>query len=207
MTSAPQIRNNAWVGFEGPPPADPAQAHVEGKRFGSPIHTFTGREFWPMDPRAADVDIEDIAHALSMQCRYAGHGLQFYSVGEHSVRVAGWLSFTGEPRSTILQGLLHDATEAYLVDVPRPVKAFLVGYREAEAKVWEAVAQRFDLPLALAPAVHQADNRIIADEMAQNMVKPDPAYNDPLGITLQFWSPKEAEAQFLSTFYKLTEPV
>jgi len=177
-----------------------AKAKVEGSRLGLPIHTFSGHEFWPMDPRASEVHIEDIAHALSMQCRYAGHGLQFYSVAEHSVMVASWLRDVGAPRAAILQGLLHDATEAYLVDVPRPVKAFLPGYKEAEAKVWVAVCRRYNLDLLISPWVHEADNRIIADEMAQNMVRPDPSYDNPLGIDLKFWSPAEAKAAFMMIF-------
>lgn len=52
------------------------------------IQTFTGRQFWPLDPRAEDVDIRDIAHALSMKCRYNGHCREFYSIADHSCRVA-----------------------------------------------------------------------------------------------------------------------
>lgn len=179
-----------------------AKVAVEGARLGSPIHTFTGREFWPMDPRAAEVDIEDIAHALSMQCRYAGHGLQFYSVAEHSVLIACKCSPPNR-----LHALLHDASEAYLVDVPWPVKAFLPGYKEAEARVMASVWDRYGMHHGNPYEVDSLDHNIIADEMAQNMVRPDPAYDNPLGIDLNFWSPKEAKAAFLLMFYELTEVV
>lgn len=185
-----------------------AAAVVEGTRFGDWMQTFTGKQFWPMDPRADEIDIADIAHSLSMQCRYAGHSLRFYSVAEHSTLVAKWILDNGT-RWDALAGLLHDATEAYLVDVPRPVKPFLNGYREAEARMWNAVAQRFwgyefDLP----PIVHEADNRILCDERAQNMAPSQADWNipdNPLGITLQFWSPEQAEAGFLRMFNQLTE--
>lgn len=170
------------------------------ERKGDYISTFTGR-FWPMDPRSYEVRIEDIAHSLAMQCRYAGHGRRFYSVAEHSVRIARWLSLH-EP-VVALCGLLHDATEAYLVDVPRPVKKHLAGYKDAERQIWIEIAERFDLPWELPAIVHEADSRIIADEMYQNLWEVDPGYNNPLGITLEFWPPETAELYFMDTFKKL----
>lgn len=116
------------------------------ERQGDWCQTFTGRQFWPMDPRPEDVCLEDIAHALSLQCRFAGHCREFYSVAEHSVRVSRAVEsvlpdeMAPEPRRLmLLAALLHDASEAYLVDVPRPVKPYLVGYREAESRVMVAV--------------------------------------------------------------------
>src|ERR1017187_10636100 len=77
------------------------------------ITTFSGIHFWPLLPNPADIRIEDIAHALSNQCRFAGHAREFYSVAEHSVRVSQLC-----PPEDALWGLLHDASEAYLTDVP-----------------------------------------------------------------------------------------
>lgn len=194
----------------GDPAGSRAQAHVEGARFGDWMQTFSGAQFWPMDPRASEIDIEDIAHSLSMQCRYAGHCKRFYSVAEHSVHVAAWVG-TVAPKQYALAGLLHDATEAFLVDVPRPVKPFLPGYKEAEARLWDVVAERFfGHAMAIPAIVHEADNRILNDEREQNMSPPPQEWahtGDPLGITLEFWTPEQAEFQFLTTFYKLTEPV
>lgn len=187
--------------FVGEPGASAYLRKDDMPRRGSYISTFTGR-FWPMDPRASEVRIEDIAHSLAMQCRYAGHGRRFYSVAEHSVHVARRLMDCGW--HTALTGLLHDAPEAYLVDVPRPVKRALVGYKVAEEAVWLAIAEAFDLDAYLPTVVHIMDSRIIADEMQQNMHEVDPAYNDPLGIELQFWSPPTAELYFLDMFRKLT---
>lgn len=181
-------------------------------RIGDWIQTFTGRAVYPMDLRPEDIDIHDIAHALSMQCRYAGHCLWFYSVAEHSVLVARAIMAEGYAPIVAMAGLLHDATEAYLTDVPRPVKPFLVGYKEAEDRAWRAIAERYGLsPEGLPIAVKEADNRILFDEKAQNM-GPGPEWSfslDPLGVELKFWTPGQAESEFLAEFdhliYRLGE--
>lgn len=167
------------------------------------IQTYTGRQFWPMDPRSDEIFIEDIAHALSMQCRYAGHCLKFYSVAEHSVLVAQWVFEKTGDDGLALWALLHDAAEAYLVDVPRPVKPYLRGYDVAEARVMKAVCARFGLHVEMPEIVHEADDRILCDERAQNMMKSPHEWNipdDPLGIKLQCWHPQRAEVEFISAF-------
>jgi hypothetical protein len=168
------------------------------------ITTYTGR-FYPFNPKPEDVHIEDIAHSLAMQCRYAGHGKRFYSVAEHSVHLARWCMKFGA--HTALTALLHDATEAYLVDVPRPVKAHLAGYKDAEAAIWNAIGIKFDLDIELPTVMHVADGRICADEMQQNLWEVDPSVGPPLGITLEFWPPEQAELYFLDRFKKLTAAI
>jgi uncharacterized protein len=176
-----------------------------GMRFGDWMQVRSGKKFWPMDPRAAEVDIADIAHSLSMQCRYAGHCLRFYSVAEHSVLISRWLRQNGHDGA--LHGLLHDAPEAYLVDVPRPVKPFLVGYKDAESKVWGAVAESQGISRIIPAIVHEADNRILADERAQNMAPTDDDWGLPegLGVWLEFWTPERARAEFLAEYWLLIE--
>lgn len=203
-------KRDGWLLQSDKSRQDAAQAHVEGARMGDWMQTYSGRQFWPMDPRAEEVEIADIAHSLGMQCRYAGHCINFYSVAEHSVHVARWLLANGHDRVTALQGLLHDAPEAYLVDVPRPVKPFLPGYKEAEARVWTEIAKRFDIPVRLHPAVHEADNRILGDERAQNMARSAAEWADtgpPLDIMIECWRPAEAPGRFIDAFYDLTEVV
>ncbi len=173
------------------------------------MQTFRGGQFWPLDPDPAAIDIVDIAHSLSMQCRYAGHCIRYYSVAEHSVHIANHLRLIGAPVSIQMWGLLHDASEAYLVDVPRPLKPFLPGYREAERRVMAAIALRFALNPSSEPAeVKEADSRILVDEAGQNMADPPEPWNltgSPLGIKLEYWWPELAKEAFLQKFHLLAE--
>lgn len=172
-------------------------------RAGDWIQTFTGKRFYPLDPQPDDFDIRDIAHALSMQCRYAGHCIRFYSVAEHCVLLSRFLEPEG--RLVARWALLHDASEAYILDVPRPLKPFLSNYRDLETGIMDVVARRFALYSEMPPEVKRADNRILADEVAQNLgpLQWDCEPGPRLGVTLQFWSPPEAERAFLEQYQKL----
>jgi 5'-deoxynucleotidase YfbR-like HD superfamily hydrolase len=166
------------------------------------MQTATGRQFWPLDPRPNEVFIEDIAHALAMLGRFGGHCLRFYSVAEHSVL----LSRCAEPRLKFW-ALMHDAAEAYVVDVPRPLKQSLHGYKEAEDAVMRAISVRFNLHLNLPQAIKDLDQRILMDEQLQNMAPAPVPWStaaEPLGVTLQFWSPERARTEFLFEFDRLT---
>lgn len=149
-------------------------------RIGSWLQTFTSRMFWPLDPRAVEVFIEDIAHALACQNRFAGHTVIPYPVGDHSIRVA-WEVFerTGDP-VLALCGLLHDGSEAYCVDVPTPLKPYLTEYKLIEARVMEAIRERFDLPHEFwhHPEVIRADRVLLLTE-ARDLLGPPPA---PWGV-------------------------
>lgn len=172
----------------------------EEERRGDFMQTYTGRQFWPLDPRPEEVDIRDIAHSLSLQCRFAGHCRRFYSVAEHSTLMARWLR--GKHGVEVaLWGLLHDASEAYLVDVPRPVKPHLAGYRAAEDSVMRAICERFGLECEMPSEVHDADNRILGDELV-NLIPMDwhGQHDKPLGVPIMYWSPAEAEEEFMATF-------
>ncbi|RJG47370.1 hypothetical protein D3Y55_21045 [Mesorhizobium sp. DCY119] len=167
------------------------------------MQTYTGKKFWPLDPRADEICIEDIAHSLSLQCRYAGHCHKFYSVAEHSVLMTRWI-VEHYGNKAALWALLHDASEAYLVDVPRPLKRHLRDYKAAEMNVMAAVCETFDLPPVMPAEVHEADTRIIADELANMAPMPwHTKHDDPLGIELQYWPPETAELYFLHTFRML----
>lgn len=167
------------------------------------MQTATGRAFWPLDPRADEIDIEDIAHSLSNMCRYAGHCSEFYSVAQHSVLVS-WLA----PIKDALWGLLHDASEAYLVDVPRPVKPHLPGYREIEDRVMREVCAKFGLPEQMPASIKRLDRAILADE-ARDLMKSPPIdwglTEPPLGIPIAPWTPSHARIAFLSQFKMLTQ--
>ena len=119
------------------------------------IETHGGKEFYFLDPTEDMIDIDDIAHSLSNQCRFSGHTSRFYSVAEHSLNVA--LELFGEPPVIRLQGLLHDASEAYLLDVPSPVKQYLTNYKEMEEKIMRAIFKKYGVPFPMDDMVKEAD--------------------------------------------------
>jgi hypothetical protein len=168
------------------------------------IGTFSGLRFWPLDPDPVKILIADIAHALAHQCRFGGHASKFYSVAEHSVHVSQLCL----PEHA-LWGLLHDASEAYLVDLPRPLKQLpeFAPYREAERQLQRAVAVRFGLPEDQPASVTEADETMLwieahslldsaAVEVIRDM-RPPFEITDPL-------PPVEAERLFLRRFKELT---
>lgn len=106
------------------------------------IQTYTGKKFYPLNPREEDIDIRDIAHALSLEPRWGGATEVPYSVAAHSIAVSQCV-----PDGHRLAALLHDASEAYLRDIPRPLKrsAIFSEYRFAEIKLQEAIERRFDV--------------------------------------------------------------
>lgn len=168
-----------------------------------------GTAFWPLDPVPWEVSIESIAHALGMIVRYCGHVHTFYSVGEHSVHLCRWVHTHGGTAEEQLWALLHDAPESKgLTDIIRPVKPYIVGYKPLETAVMDAVCDRFNLARQMPSIVHEADGRILHDEKAQAMGAAP--YNWSLagvglGIELQFWSPSQAKAEFLSEFWRIVE--
>jgi hypothetical protein len=145
----------------------------EGFRPGDFYGTFTGLSFWPMDPKPEEIAIEDIALALANKPRFQGMTRRFYSVAEHSLRVAAVanaLAFERHlPRALPVgaYALLHDANEAYLPDIPRPVKVFIPGWLAIEARVQAAIHERFLLPpppAEVAEVVDDADDLLLAVE-------------------------------------------
>jgi len=178
------------------------------------IQTFSGRRFWPLDPKPEDVCIEDIAHSLSMLCRYNGHCRSFYSVAEHSIHVQSIMARTpiGQfDRGLQLAALLHDASEAYLADVPRPVKPYLTGYKEAEVKVMAVIHHAFGLrdPREYGPLIKPIDTRILVNEAAMLMpvesIQWHKRFGAPYELTIKLYNPPEGEALFLSTFHSLLD--
>jgi hypothetical protein len=180
---------------------------MEEPRKGDWMQTYTGKVFWPLDPRADEVDIEDIAHSLSLQCRFAGHSLWHYSVAQHSVLVAQSLQVKEYVPAVVVWGLLHDAPEAYVVDLPRPVKNVVQGYREAENRVMEVIAEHFGLSLPIPDAVHLADNEALATEKRDVMVPCKrewaPLPKPWLINRIAAWQPREAERAFLEMATRL----
>lgn len=168
------------------------------------IQTYTGKQFWPLNPSVNDIDIEDIAHALSNQCRFAGHCEKFYSVAQHSVLVSHFCD-----ADDALWGLLHDASEAYLVDMCRPVKRcdVMQGYRDAEKRLMRAICVRFGLPIEEPLSVGRADNALLRAEQ-RDLMKPAPVeWSDnregAIEHRIYAWEPVLAKAHFLARFNEL----
>jgi hypothetical protein len=171
------------------------------------IQTYSGKRFYPLAPRPEDISILDIAHALSMKCRYAGHCKQFYSVAQHSVLVARYAS-----QEDCLRALLHDAHEAYspFGDMPRPVKqaiandALGAAVRCVDDNIDRAVAAKFNLPFPIKnKAIDILDTRILHDEREAIMVPTNEVWDvpfEPLGVEIQPWKPEIARAKFLDMF-------
>jgi hypothetical protein len=173
------------------------------------IQTYTAKQFFPLEPRIEDVDIHDIAHALSLLCRYGGHCEEFYSVAQHCVLVS-----YAVPESFALEGLMHDAAEAYLIDIPRPIKhsGLIEGYRAAEDKleltIWMRYGLRVDLlPLDQSGVIKMADRHVMRTEQRDLMKPPPVEWKDDragaLPDRIETWPWRTAERKFLDRFNEL----
>jgi 5'-nucleotidase len=175
-------------------------------RASSCIHTYTGRFVNPLDLQVEDVDIADIAHALANQCRFSGHVKEFFSVAQHSVIC----SFIVEPGFE-LAALLHDAQEAYLQDMARPLKIdphFGQAYRGAEKRAEKVIAEVFGTPYPMPPEVKWADNTCLVTEARDLMHgtddwSPELRTYEPLPDPIVSWSPKKARTKFLERYLAL----
>ncbi|MGE0445656.1 MAG: phosphohydrolase [Vicinamibacterales bacterium] len=172
------------------------------------LQTISGHAFSPLAPTVADIRLEDIAHALAHLCRFGGHVRTFYSVAQHAVLVSHVV-----PPDLALWGLLHDASEAYLVDLPTPVKATaaLAGYRGVEALLQRTVYQAFGLVGEEPDALHVADEQLLLLEAgallhpaaAARLLAAAPADLALPPIAINPVDPARAKAGFLRRFYTL----
>jgi hypothetical protein len=179
---------------------------------GNWMQTHTGQRFYPLDPRPDEIHPADVARALSMTCRFGGHVRRFYSVAEHCVLMArtAMLTHPGD-RFLALHMLLHDATEAYVGDMVRPLKRAIPHYEAIEHALWQVVMHRFDLydEYRTRPLVKEYDNRILLDERdsicnpANELWGPEFATLQPLGVRVDGWAPVVAEENYLETLAEL----
>lgn len=169
------------------------------------IQTYTGRVFFPLDPRVADIEPIDIIWALSHANRFLGHTKRPYSVAEHCCRVHDLVTAKA-PRQlhTRLAALLHDGEEAYLCDLPTPIKRSVVGYAEAETRVSAVIFEAFDIRPGLVDwsAIRYADLTLLATEK-RYLMAPTPrswiALPQPLDLPWwdrMGWSPQRARWAF-----------
>lgn len=176
-------------------------------RKGTWMQTRSGTSFYPLDPRASEVSIFDVAHGLSHACRYGGHVRRFYSVAEHCVLVA--MHVAPEHRC---EALLHDASEAYIGDMVRPLKHTpeMTPFREAEDLIQAAVFEAFGVRSTAEShaAVKVIDDRILVDEINELMARPS-AYLErmretkALNIPITGLPPGVAKRVFLDMFADL----
>lgn len=176
----------------------------------STMNTYTGRKFDPMTIRPENIDGRDIAHALSMICRGNGHLRRFYSVAQHSLNCAGEAEARRLGQRIVLACLLHDASEAYIADIIRPVKEHLVNYLEIEDKIMEAVFSRFGLD-DLSQEEHAAWKRI-DDELLEtelHVLLPGEEERRPVPLAaepdLSERPREEVEREYLEKLQKLTQ--
>ena len=173
---------------------------------------YTGTKFYPLDPRVEDIHIADISHALACNNRFNGHLPRPYYVGQHSIVVSNNCS----PKNA-LWGLLHDAYEAYLPDIPSPVKhdPRFRFYRNAEARGMLAVCERYGLDPVEPPEVKVADKRAYLAEIrdlrgreitATGHIKGEVWYKDllPLEEKVIPWPWQKVEREFTNLFLRLT---
>lgn len=166
------------------------------------IQTVSGRYVDVLHPRPTDIELGDIAHHLAQLCRFGGACRRFYSVAEHSVRVARIL-----PQPLRLAGLLHDASEAYVADLASPLKRTLPSYQYVEGLVHEAVGQRFALQLSRdeLATIKRADLVLLATERRDLMPRDDKEWEvlagiSPLEERITPLSIEAARAAFLAAF-------
>lgn len=184
-------------------------------RVGDWMQLSDGRALYPNDPRPEDFHIENIAHALSQICRFGGHSLSFYSVAQHSVLVSRIC-----PPHLALEGLMHDAAEAYIGDMIRPLKhdnsTLGRAYEAVERKIEIALSVRFNLqgyiwtadPYGWPSDVKHADNVILATEARDVMAPPPQPWNTlplPLEERIVPLTSSEAKTLFWDTYMELTK--
>lgn len=164
--------------------------------------TYTGQRFFFSHPEAHTYSLADIAHQLSLVCRFGGSCRFHYSVGQHSLLVADALWRDTGSAIEALDGLFHDAAEAYLGDVKKPIKVQLPAYQIAEAKVDRAIRAQMIAAGIPVPVEERArtkffDTRILCDERAALMTPSGHSWTvdgmKPLGVEINQMAPEDVE--------------
>lgn len=173
------------------------------------ITTFTGKHFDPIDTAPEDIDIRDIAHALSLICRANGHTCFFYSVAQHSISCYKEAETRGLSHRIQFGCLLHDSSEAYMSDVTRPIKSKLTEYLKIEDRLQNMIWSYFiDEPLTDAEKklIFQIDDEILSYEFIHLL--PEAVSDDYKHIisnpVLEFMNPTVIENEFIYLAQKLS---
>ena len=204
------------------------------------IETFTGKSFFPLEPEPDKICIEDIAHSLSLLCRFNGHCNRFYSVAEHSVRVASLVNqFVGglyHPYQEIyktnrdykrdynceMYALLHDTSEAYISDIPRPIKSSLTNFKDIEKNIEKNILQKYcrfkyneekydHFINECKPHITKADNILLATEardLGMKLIDDWKLEEEPLKEQIiPYIFPEEAEEDFIRKFNSIQRSI
>jgi hypothetical protein len=173
------------------------------------LQTVSGRWVNPFDPDLDQLDAGDIARALANVCRFGGHTRAFYSVAQHSVIVSRLVEERGGDADDAFAALMHDATEAYLGDMPHPLKhrsALGAAFREAEAHLEQAIRSRFRIKVDV-PEIKRIDRALLATERrafsGENWHWPELDGVEPLDVELEAWPPDVAAREFAQRYTEL----
>jgi 5'-deoxynucleotidase YfbR-like HD superfamily hydrolase len=173
------------------------------------LQTVSGRWVNPFDPDPAQLDAGDIARALANQCRFGGHSRVFYSVAQHSVIVSRLVEERGGDVEDVFAALMHDAAEAYLGDMPHPLKhrsPLGAAFKAAEDHLEQAIRDRFGIKPGV-PEIKQADRALLATERrafsAETWHWPELDGVEPLDLELIAWSPDKAADEFAKRYADL----
>ena len=165
----------------------------------------TGGEFFDiLSPENSEYSIDVVATALSNLCRYTGHVVRFYSVAEHCVLVSRIV-----PPRFALEGLLHDASEAFVGDVSSPLKKLLPDYQKIEDNIQADIARRFNLEYPFPECIHKADKQLYWSERKVIAPAVDALWNKEFRaskkVEPQGWTPARAKREFLKRFEELKD--
>jgi uncharacterized protein len=173
------------------------------------LQTVSGRWVNPFDPDPAQLDPGDIARALANQCRFGGHSRAFYSVAQHSVIVSRLVEERGGDVEDAFAALMHDAAEAYLGDMPHPLKhrsPLGAAFKEAEDHLEQAIRERFRIKPDV-PAIKRIDRALLATERrafsAETWHWPELDGVEPVDLELSAWPPDTAAGEFAQRFAEL----
>ncbi len=173
------------------------------------VETYTGKHVDPLHLQDSDICIEDIAHSLSLICRFVGHCRRFYSVAQHSIHTAELIEdcipSDDVGHRTMLAGLLHDAAEAYINDISRPIKYAVKGFKEIDNVATGVVMKHFNCVGTDWTLIKKMDNMMLATEASQLMYTggedwylPEPEVRMIIPVMI----PQLAEDIFKERFYR-----
>lgn len=181
-----------------------------GNERGTFMSLYSGGKFFPLDPTEQEVHIEDIAHALSHQNRFNGHLKWPYTVAQHSVLCAKQARSMDYDLNVQLYALMHDAAEAYIGDMIRPLKYYMPMFKEVEDRIMTVVARKFDFSMnkRATAKIKTIDNLMCAAEKRD--MHPTtlewPGMPDPVDIkTIEPWPHSYAKGQFMRMFNQINE--